>query len=121
MPASRRRHTAAALNKPTTPNPAAGRAIAGRKPEEKMPGGWIAMIVLALLLAAALFGAYEGWVAHSGNVEVPEWGYVFLAVGLVFGLLLGGGLMALIFYSSRAGYDDPAVTKQNDDGDAPRS
>ena len=57
------------------PNPAAGRAIAGRKPEENVPGGWIAVLGLALLLAAALFGAYEGWVAHSGNIEVPGWGY----------------------------------------------
>ena len=77
------------------------------------------MLVLALLLAAALFGAYEGWIAHSGDVEVPKWGYAFLAVGLVFGLLLGGGLMALMFYSSRTGYDDLTVTKQNDDGDVP--
>jgi len=73
------------------------------------------VLVLALLLAAALFGAYEGWVAHSGNIEVPGWGYAFLAVGLVFGLLLGGGLMALIFYSSRKGYDEPARKIETDD------
>ena len=96
------------------PNPAAGRAIAGRKPDENVPGGWIAVLVLALLLAAALFGAYEGWVAHSGNIEVPGWGYAFLAVGLVFGLLLGGGLMALIFYSSRKGYDEPPKIEPDD-------
>jgi hypothetical protein len=79
------------------------------------------MLLLAILLAAALFGAYEGWIAHSGNIEVPEWGYAFLGLGLIFGLLVGGGLMALMFYSSRAGYDDPTATKENDDGDAPRS
>jgi hypothetical protein len=79
------------------------------------------MLVLALLLAAALFGAYEGWIAHSGNIDVPEWGYAFLGVGLVFGLLIGCGLMALIFYSSRMGYDEPEMTKQNGDADAPRS
>ena len=95
--------------------------IAGRKPEENVPGGWVAVLGLALLLAAALFGAYEGWVAHSGNVEVPGWGYAFLTVGLVFGLLLGGGLMGLIFYSSRTGHDDLTLPKENDDGDAPRS
>jgi hypothetical protein len=80
------------------------------------------MLLLAILLAAALFGAYEGWIAHSGNIEVPEWGYAFLGLGLIFGLLVGGGLMALMFYSSRAGYDDPTATEQSDDGDdAPRS
>jgi len=53
-----------------------------------MPGGWIAVFVLCLLLAAALFGAYEGWTAHSGDIEVPDWGYAFLGVGIVFGLVI---------------------------------
>jgi hypothetical protein len=29
-----------------------------------------------------------------------------MAGGILFSLLLGGGLMALVFYSSRHGYDD---------------
>ena len=74
-----------------------------------MPGGWIAVFVLCLLLAAALFGAYEGWTAHSGDIEVPDWGYAFLAVGVVFGLVIGCGLMALAFYSSRSGHDERTV------------
>jgi hypothetical protein len=40
-----------------------------------MPGGWIAVFVLCLLLAATLVGVYEGWTAHSGGIEVPDWGY----------------------------------------------
>ena len=74
-----------------------------------MPGGWIAVVVLCLLLAATLFGVYEGWTAHSGGIEVPDWGYAFLGVGIVFGLVIGCGLMALAFYSSRRGYDEPTV------------
>lgn len=31
-----------------------------------------------------------------------------MALGMVFSLLVGVGLMALVFYSSRAGYDEPA-------------
>ena len=31
-----------------------------------------------------------------------------MAGGILFSLLLGGGLMALVFYSSRHGYDDDA-------------
>ena len=85
-----------------------------------MPGGWIAIVVLGLLLAAALFGAYEGWTAHSGGIEVPEWGYALLGVGIVFGLVIGGGLMALAFYSGRTGYDEPTVGQQNDDSDVDR-
>jgi hypothetical protein len=43
-----------------------------------MPGGWIAVFVLCLLLAATLFGVYEGWTAHSGGIDVPDWGYALL-------------------------------------------
>jgi hypothetical protein len=76
------------------------------KPSENdLPGGWIAVVVLCLLLAATLFGVYEGWTAHSGGIEVPDWGYAFLGVGIVFGLVIGCGLMALAFYSSRRGYE----------------
>jgi hypothetical protein len=82
--------------------------------ENDMPGGWIAVFVLCLLLAATLFGVYEGWTAHSGGVEVPDWGYAFLGVGIVFGLVIGCGLMALAFYSSRHGYDEPTVVQQKD-------
>jgi hypothetical protein len=31
---------------------------------------------------------------------------VAIAGGVVFSLVVGGGLMALVFYSSRHGYDD---------------
>ena len=80
-----------------------------------MPGGWIAIIVLCLLLAAALFGAYQGWTAHSGGIDLPDWGYAPLGVGIVFGLVVGCGLMALAFYSSRSGYDEPPVVQQKDE------
>ena len=79
-----------------------------------MPGGWIAVFVLCLLLAATLFGVCEGWTAHSGGIEVPDWGYALLGVGIVFGLVIGGGLMALAFYSSRSGHDEPTVAQQKD-------
>ena len=71
-----------------------------------MPGGWIAILILCLLLGAALYGAYQGWTAHSGDIQIPTWGYQFLIGGVVIGLLVGCGLMALAFYSSRRGYDE---------------
>jgi hypothetical protein len=49
---------------------------------------------------------------------MPTTGYVALALGVVFSLLVGCGLMALLFYSSRHGYDEPYRTKE---GDQPRS
>jgi hypothetical protein len=58
--------------------------------ENDMPGGWVAVFVLCLLLAGAVYVAYEGWTAH---------------------------LMALAFYSSRSGHDERTVFKQQEDRD----
>ena len=59
---------------------------------------------LSLLLAASAYVVYEGWTAHSGGIELPDWGLALLGVGAMFGLVIGCGLMALAFYSSRRGY-----------------
>jgi len=79
-----------------------------------MPGGWVAVIVLILLLAGAAYVTYEGWTAHSGGIELPDWGYALLGVGVIFGLVIGCGLMALAFYSSRRGYDEPTVVDHDE-------
>ncbi len=39
---------------------------------------------------------------------MPEVGYVAMTIGVVFSLLIGIALMALLFYSSRHGYDERA-------------
>jgi hypothetical protein len=68
-------------------------------------GGWTVITVLALLLVAAGVIGYLGWTLS--DAEVPVAGYVAMALGVVFSLACGVGLMALVFYSSRAGYDKP--------------
>jgi hypothetical protein len=45
---------------------------------------------------------------------LPDWGYALLGVGVIFGLVIGCGLMALAFYSSRRGYDEPTVVEDDD-------
>ena len=80
-----------------------------------MPGGWIGVFVLFLLLAASAYVVYEGWTAHSGGIEMPDWGYAMLGVGVMFGLAIGCGLMALAFYSSRRGYDERSAVDQEDE------
>jgi hypothetical protein len=42
------------------------------------------------------------------RTEVPLAGYFAMAIGVTASLVVGIGLMALVFYSSRAGYDEPA-------------
>jgi len=72
------------------------------------------LIVVALmaLLGASIFYAYGIWTA-LGAADMPAWMYAAMAGGVIFSLLVGGGLMALMFYSSRAGYDDEAAHNDN--------
>ena len=61
------------------------------------------------------------------NANLPQTLYIaqfllyidafFMALGIVFSLALGGGLMALVFFSARRGYDDaPASGERGDEG-----
>jgi hypothetical protein len=40
---------------------------------------------------------------------VPTSGYAAMVFGVIISLAIGFGLMALLFYSSRKGYDEPPV------------
>jgi membrane protein DedA with SNARE-associated domain len=51
---------------------------------------------------------YLGWTLGNGT-DVPTSGYAAMALGVIFSLAVGFGLMALLFYSSRKGYDEPPV------------
>jgi hypothetical protein len=64
-------------------------------------------VPLLALLALAIWFAATAWI-HLGGDEIPPYGYVAIAGGVLFSLLVGGGLMALVFYSSRHGYDEEA-------------
>jgi len=73
------------------------------------------VIVLGLvglfgLLGLAIWFAMSSFV-HIGGDAIPVYGYVAIAGGVLVSLLVGGGLMALVFYSSRHGYDDDVSGK----------
>ncbi|MEA2988741.1 MAG: hypothetical protein QOG83_1452 [Alphaproteobacteria bacterium] len=65
----------------------------------------LALASLLALLALALWVAYKQWVMVA--VNMPLWGWIALILGVGISVLVGGGLMALMFYSSRMGYDEP--------------
>jgi hypothetical protein len=67
---------------------------------------WASVAVLLALLAGAVFVGHHGWVS-AGDVAMPPWGWLMMGLGIGFSLLVGCGLMVLIFYSSRAGFDEP--------------
>jgi hypothetical protein len=60
--------------------------------------------VLLAFLAAALWYAASSFVV--GGPPMPPIGYVAMAGGIIVSLAVGCGLMALLFYSSRHGYDE---------------
>jgi prolipoprotein diacylglyceryltransferase len=66
--------------------------------------GWLAVIVLLGLLIWAVWYAIRLWTSVSGP-PISTSGWVMLVLGVVLTLVVGGGLMALMFYSSRKHYD----------------
>ena len=65
--------------------------------------------MLAMLGLAAL-GIAWAWDATSG-VAMDENGWIALGFGTFFSLAIGWGLMALMFFSSRRGYDEAAAPR----------
>ena len=65
----------------------------------------IAIVVLLGFLALAIYVSVSVWTS-LGEVEISGGGIVALVLGTLFTLALGGGLMFLVFYSSRQGHDD---------------
>jgi hypothetical protein len=68
------------------------------------PAGWIAVIVLTGFLGWAIWYAIHAWSRLAG-VGISPLGWVFLVLGIVVTVVVGSGLMALLFYSSRKGKD----------------
>ena len=62
--------------------------------------------VLIGFLAAAVWFAIYAWTGIEGP-PIPTEGYVAMTLGVLFSLIVGITLMALLFYSSRHGYDQP--------------
>jgi hypothetical protein len=63
------------------------------------------LIGMGAVLIFAIVYAWQFW-ARLSNVEMGVHGWAALILGVVFSLALGVGLMFLIFYSNRRGYDD---------------
>jgi hypothetical protein len=68
-------------------------------------GTFALVAALLAILAASVWLAVRTWIATSAS-PMPASGYVFMGLGIVLSLVVGCGLMAMVFYSSRHGYDD---------------
>jgi hypothetical protein len=68
------------------------------------------IVALFALLGGALWWAISLWTSLE-DADMPAGIYIAMAGGIVFSLLIGVGLMALVFYSNRAGYDERAASR----------
>ncbi len=86
-----------------------------------MKGALATVLVLVGLLAATVVVSFWAW-QSLGEVELGFHGYVALLLGVGATLILAAGLVALMMYSSRRGYDEEAhrhehrtTSRRNDD------
>src|SRR5215472_12225861 len=74
--------------------------------------GTAAVVVILLgLLAGSVWFAAQAWTFDGP--PMPAQGYIAMVLGVVFSIVIGAGLMALVFYSSRHGYDDASNRDQH--------
>ena len=64
------------------------------------------IVLLGLLILAIVIG-FWAW-QQIGAVEIGTHGWIALGLGAVLTFVVGAGLMALMFFSARHGYDERA-------------
>ena len=65
----------------------------------------IYILISSITLLLVTFFAIDLWLQMS-DVQISNNGMIAIFVGSFFTILLGAGLMALTFFSSRNGFDD---------------
>jgi hypothetical protein len=73
----------------------------------------VIIVPLIAFLGGAVWFGYFVWSTDNGP-PMPASGYVAMALGILFSLVVGIGLMALVFYSSRHGYDEGGQGENQD-------
>ena len=71
-------------------------------------GQFVLLGVLLAILVVTVAWAAAVWTSSS-DVVMSKHGWIALGLGTFFSLVIGCGLMALMFYSSRSGHDDAAT------------
>jgi uncharacterized membrane protein required for colicin V production len=72
-----------------------------------------AIVTLVFCIGLGIVGIYFATMINS-DIPLSGSGSVALIIGVTFGLIVGIGLMALIFFSSRNGFDEPPHVQSDD-------
>jgi hypothetical protein len=64
------------------------------------------LVLVVSLVAVGVIVWWDWSVFAQIGVDMPAAGWIALVLGVVFSIALGVGLMFLVFYSSRRGYDE---------------
>jgi len=62
------------------------------------------VFLLTLLVATMALAYFESCLA--AGVDIPVSGYIAFCLGALFSILMGVGLTALVFHSTRHGFDE---------------
>jgi len=85
--------------------------LPSRKPVKRgsLSGGQFVLLgALGAILILTIVWATSVWTS-SNEVPMSKHGWIALGLGTFFSLVIGCGLMALMFFSSRSGHDDLAT------------
>jgi hypothetical protein len=94
--------------------------LPSRKPVKRgsLSGGQFVLLgALGAILILTIVWATSVWTS-SNEVPMSKHGWIALGLGTFFSLVIGCGLMALMFFSSRSGHDDlatPTFMKRSND------
>jgi len=83
----------------------------------------LVIATLIIFLVAAVAFSFNVWTSVGADADAGAGGAMngngvaALIIGGIGSLVLGGGLMALVFFSARRGYDDAADPKTRPDRD----
>jgi hypothetical protein len=72
------------------------------------------IVAIAVVLALAVTGALAYTWASLSDVSMSVAGYIALIAGSLLTLAVGAGLMFLMYYSNRAGFDDQPQLRVGD-------
>jgi heme/copper-type cytochrome/quinol oxidase subunit 2 len=71
-------------------------------------------VVLFVLLGFSVWAMFIGW-NTAGATAMSDEAVGFMIGGIIFSIVVGCGLMFLVFYSSRSGYDEPGRLMRKDE------